>query len=147
MPTLDALADTELHEKAQEFADRFFQEWGGGVSDSQLNGLRQVAMQDPLKVAELAKRQADRYGKLGGDKPTAHFWRTVLLALGETGNERWSIKKFVEKLASQEFARAGITPSKNQLRAAMDEWRRRVIPLFMVSFCVHYQYRRSLRQS
>ena len=146
MPTrsLDTLADTILHEKAVAFADRCFDECRGEVSPTQISGLRQVATQEPLRVAEFAKQQARRYEGQRKDPAQVAFWKGVLRALGEEGNEDWSIKKFVEELARQEFALQGIDPSKKELRAAADDWRRLTIPPFIRSFCVHYLYRKEL---
>lgn len=152
----DELADTRLQELAMRSAKHCVEVLNCLVERSQIAGLRQIAVHEPLRVADFAKHQKDK-NRSDSEKK---FWGHVeahckyespqtdtLAALGE---------KYLPEDKGQPESPQGrrLTQADQQLQNQQKQSRRKwfetiwlphAVPLFFDYFCIEYLYLKSQR--
>ncbi|MEX1027454.1 MAG: hypothetical protein WD049_05535 [Candidatus Paceibacterota bacterium] len=164
MKLLDQLSDVTYRDRAAEIVDRFVDECRCPITRSQINGLRQIAIQQPLRVKAFADHQRQRAEKKHetasqNAKATLEsqiaFWKLVA-DLCETNKLPWSPATEVETQMPGELREENI-PTKadcksneergrrKQLKSSqkqwLDAWNNQHLPEFFRRFCIHYLYR------
>lgn len=169
MTLLDQLSDVTYRDRAREAVERFLADHpiedkrDVPVKRTQIYGLRQIAIQQPLEVASFAKHQRERAEKKEetasqNAKPKLQaeieFWKLVA-GLCEGQDSEWSVEAEGRKHLPAELQDANI-PNKqkgmsheersrrkqltSEQGARLDQWKREHIPEFFRRFCTHYLY-------
>jgi hypothetical protein len=165
MIDLDALADGEFRDQAIAALAAFTADWGFPVKRSQVEGLRQISVNEPRRLLEFARHQRVRAERReekrarGADREVA-FWKLVE-ALQGTENQaldRWSLRNFALRNAPpgcQALRKPhGSAPLEEhraykEARERLRDWHERRIledpPVFFRRFCAHYLYLQALQ--
>ncbi|MCA9071072.1 MAG: hypothetical protein KDA84_19225 [Planctomycetaceae bacterium] len=106
MMSLNLLIDEELRVQANKALDDFIpiQEdpppirSDFPVRTAQLNGLREIAEQQPLKVVTFANHQREKAASKKGEKNerVAAFWQLVAHLVNRPESQGWSLKQMAE---------------------------------------------------
>ncbi len=163
MNLADLLSDTTYRDRAAQAIDQFLAEHGAPVSRTQINGLRQIAIQQPLAVEPFADKQRQRAEKklaTASDRSRPKieseiaFWKLIAdLCEGDTG---WSLRTEALRHLPSELREENI-PEKAKGLSAEDrglrkqlkqrqrewvmQWNQEHIPLFLRRLCTHLLYR------
>ena len=168
MRSADLLSDTVYREQACRQLDDLLQDRQRfPVEKSQLDGLRQIARQQPGRVKEFAGHQRERAERKlesvsrRSERQRANlqaeidFWLLVGRLCDSTSD--WSVHRAGLEHAPTELReenippkRAGMTPAerthRNQLKRRrqewIEQWTSEHIPAFFERFCTHALYRR-----
>jgi hypothetical protein len=162
----DVLADTVLRDEAAQALGEFAREHGCPVGRSQVEGLRQVAANQPGELRPFADHQrekaarrqqgvnpnSEKYARLGRE---VAFWDLVVRLCGSTSTPpgRWSLQRLAEEMAPVD-CRAGQRPhgsappeehrAYREARQRAEAWRKARLaadyPAFFQRFCAHYLY-------
>ena len=137
-------ADTRLREEARRLVRDFLETHPSArISPTQLHGLRQVASQQPSRVASFAKHQSDREQAKETDKA---FWKLVHQIVSSSGQQpRWSLRKHAAEQAKAVFVDSEVQGSADPTKKQIDEVLHRYIPVFFSLFCVEFLYQQQLR--
>ena len=157
MTHVDMLSDTTYREQAVR---QLHQLLGNAsefpVESTQIYGLRQIARQQPGKVAEFARHQGARAKKLKHQAEVG-FWTLVVNLCGDLP-DHWSVKREGHRYLPVELRDEnrrevpGATPQEteqnqqhnNRLRTGrrgwLEEWENEHIPAFFERFCTHCLY-------
>jgi hypothetical protein len=166
---LDVLADTVLREAAHAAIDAFAAEHGCPVKRVQIEGLRQIARNEPGAVktfAENQRKKAEKRRELAsGAKKDRYdgeiaFWDLVVrLCVGaSSAPAAWSLARLAEELARPD-QRIGKKPhggapaaehlayqeAKKRAGAWQTERMAEDVPIFFQRFCAQYLYTMSLQ--
>ena len=164
MTTVDLLSDTVYRDQARDQLNKLLKDMDAfPVQRSQIYGLRQVARQQPLKVAEFAEHQR---GRAEHKKESAgrnaqirleseiKLWELVKRLRDSTPG--WSVhaeakQHLPDKLSDENIPanRPGMTSderrARNQLRGQQRKWitawETNHVPAFFERFCTHALYR------
>ncbi|GIW92211.1 MAG: hypothetical protein KatS3mg110_0252 [Pirellulaceae bacterium] len=168
--SVDLLSDTVYRDQAMAIVQEFVRQHGTPVKRSQIHGLRQISLQEPLSVKSFADHQRQRVEKkLETTRgPTAsrleaekEFWKLVS-DLSSATSASWSVVQEAEHYAP-EYLREQNIPSKapsatpeerqqrNRLLAErktwMERWLETHIPAFFQRFCTEYLYYLALEEN
>jgi hypothetical protein len=170
---LDVLADTEFRDQAVRALDEFIQAHGCPVRRAQIQGLRQIAFNQPREVPDFAdhqRKKAER--RLEGLNPNSDraarltdeiaFWDLIVHLSGSANTPagRWSLYRLAEDQAPAD-CRVGKRPhgsaspeehrAYREARQKSDTWHKQRVaedyPAFFQRFCAHYLYRLSKHEA
>lgn len=162
--SLDVLADTVLREHAISAVERYFEEFTDAkrpvpVKRSQIEGLRQIAANQPGRLEDFAKKQREKAHKRFHTNE-AEFWNLVLRLIGRAGAgmQAWSIPDAMElpghlQVPSKPQSGASMIElqANNEAKKKLNAWREErmaeLAPVFFQRFCAHYLYKMALRES
>lgn len=163
---VELLSDTVYRDKAAEIIDHFVDEHDLPVTRSQIHGLRQIAIQQPLAIKSFANHQKERAEKKNTSGTNhklaseAEFWKLVG-DLCEPKKLSWSPASEADQhlptnLRGENIPekRKGMSPEdrgqRNRLvkqqREWLEDWNRLHVPAFFRRFCTHYLYRLGLHE-
>jgi len=179
MLEIDIAADTELGQRAIEAVGRYLKDNALGpfqkedewpIARTQITGLRQIAMNEPAKVAEFAKHQrakaAERLEKTKQEerqhelKVEIAFWELIpALCDGKPPKFAWSLTQARDQALPAELQDEKQPPgaqlTKEQQAARKEkregrerwqrQWERDHYAAFFQRFCIHYLYEMSKR--
>jgi hypothetical protein len=157
---MDLLSDTLFREQAVRALEAFQQQHDLVIKRSQIEGLRQIAVNEPGKVLEFAKHQRTRAEDRNKQRHSPKldqeiaFWKLVEDICGTTTTSpvTWSLMKFAQETAPEgcQVSRPhGSAPAEQHkaYREAKERARlwgdRRIAedyPAFFQRFCAHYLY-------
>jgi hypothetical protein len=159
--TMDLLSDTTFRDQAIRALEAFRNKHDLVVKRSQIEGLRQLAVNEPSKVLVFAKHQRERAERRNEQRHSPRldqeiaFWKLVEEICGTTATSTapWSLKKFAQAEAPDDChvppKPPGSAPSElhKAFREAKERARRweeqRIAedyPAFFQRFCAHYVY-------
>jgi len=159
---VDVLADTEFRDQAVRALDDFTHDRGCPVGRTQIEGLRQIASNQPGKVLVFVDRQrkkaerrqqvSDKSGQLGVE---IAFWDLIVRLCGSinTPKDQWSLYWLAEDRSPAD-CRPGKRPhpsappeerrAYNAAKEKSGSWHKRRLsedyPAFFQRFCAHYLY-------
>jgi len=150
---LDIIADTELRTRAIEAAEKLFRKAGSSAIRPKVNGLLQVAVNEPREVASFANKQKER-AQSKRDEDEAEFWESVRILCQGGRNAEWFLKKARDEAVPNQLAlkpnTPGAKPTKEQeaqknLKKDREDWEKQWdrdhYPIFFRYFCSHLLYR------
>jgi hypothetical protein len=151
---LDIAADTVFRDEAVGALERFAGEHGCPVRRTQIEGLRQVAFNQPGGVRDFADHQRKKAERRQFGDEIA-FWDLIVRVCGSVNSpaSQWSLHRFADEQMPAD-CRVGKKPhpsappdqhrAHREAKQRSDSWYRKRVaedyPAFFQRFCAHYLY-------
>ena len=154
MNEVDLLSDTVYRDRAAQYLNGGLGRWRKiPVKKAQIYGLREIARNEPDRVADFARHQRQR-ADAKGKRLEEEFWQLVESLWGRP-NAEWSVVaegkiRLREDLRDENIpeSRKGMSHEERRHRNRLKveqrdwirQWRRRHVPAFFERFCSHALY-------